>query len=110
MLYDNPYTISLENFAYHCKLLFWGSLDEPAKVEYETFLTILCYGENRGVRQGRIKSIRFSAIQYLALFNGKCIVGKQDCSILSSLDLILIHTALTSERNYNLGVIVARRL
>ena len=47
MLYDNPYTIPLENFAYHCKLPFWGSLDEPAKAEYESFLTSLCYGENR---------------------------------------------------------------
>ena len=95
---------------YHCKLSFWGSLDEPAKAEYETFLTSLCYGENRGVRQGRIKSIHFPAIQYFALFNGKCIVGKQDCSILCAPDLSLIHTALTGERNYNLGAIVARRL
>ena len=30
MLYDEPFTIPLENFAYHCKLPFWGSLDEPA--------------------------------------------------------------------------------
>ena len=71
VLYDNPFTIPLENFAYHCKLPFWGSLDEPSKAEYETFLTSLCYGENMGVRQGRIKSIHFPAIQYLALFNGK---------------------------------------
>ena len=60
--------------------------------------------------QGRIKSIHFPAIQYFALFNGKCIVGKQDCSTLCAPDLSLIHTALTGERNYNLGAIVARRL
>ena len=81
MLYDRPFTISLENFAYHCKLPFLGLLDEPPKVEFETFLTSLCYGERRGVTQGRIKSIHFPAIQYFALFNRKCIVGKQDCSI-----------------------------
>ena len=73
-------------------------------------MTSLCYGENRGVRQGRIKSIHFLAIQYLALFNEKCIVGKQDCSILCAPDLSLIHTALTCENNNNLGAIVARRL
>ena len=110
MLYDNPFTIPLENFAYHCKLSFWDSLDEPPTVEYESFLTSLYYGENRGVRQGRIKSIHFPAIQFFALLKGKCIIGKQDYSTLCALDLSLIHTALTGERNYNLGAIVACRL
>ena len=41
MLYDSPFTISLENFAHHYKLPFWGSLDEPPKAEFETFLTIV---------------------------------------------------------------------
>ena len=110
MPYDSPFTISLQNFAYHCKLPFWGSLDEPPKAEFETFLTSLCYGERRRVTQGRKKSIHFPVIQYFALFNGKCIVGKQDYSTLYAPDLSLIHTALIGERNYNLGPIVARRL
>src|SRR3954469_15075683 len=90
MLYDNPFTISLERFAHHCKLPFWGLLDGPSRAEYQSFLTSLCYGETRGVTQGRIKSIHFPAIQYFALFNGKCIVGKQDCSTLCAPDLSLI--------------------
>ena len=53
MLYDNPFTISLENFAYHCKLPFWGSLDEPPRAEFQSFLTSLCYSERRGVTQGK---------------------------------------------------------
>ena len=109
-LYENPFTLSLERFAHHCKIPFWGSLDEPPRSEFEIFLTSLCYGETRGVTQGRIKSIHFPAIQYFALFNGKCIVGKQDCSTLCAPDLSLIHTALTGDRSYNLGAIVARRL
>ena len=56
--------------------------------------------------QGRIKSIHFPAIQYFALFNGKCIVGKQDCSTLCAPNLSLIRTALIDERNYNLAAIV----
>ena len=60
--------------------------------------------------QGRIKSIHFPTIQYFALFNGKCIVGKQDCITLRAPDLSLIRTALTGKRNYNLGAIVACRL
>jgi hypothetical protein len=85
-------------------------LDEPLKAKYEPFLTSLCYGEDRGVTQGRIKSIHFPLIHYFALFNGKCIVGKKDCSTLCAPDLSLIHTALTGIKHYNLGAIVARRL
>ena len=73
-LYENSFTISLERFAHYCKIPFWGSLDEPPRAEYQSFLTSLCYGETRGVTQGRIKSIHFPAIQYFALFNGKCVL------------------------------------
>ena len=103
-------TMPLDAFSGVCKIPFWGSLDEPPRSEYESFLTSLCYGENGGVTQGRIKSIHFPSIQYFALFNGKCIVGKQDCSTLCAPDLNLIPTALTSVKCYNLGAIVALRL
>ena len=66
--------------------------------------------EKIGVTQARIKSIQFPSIRYFALFNGKCVVGKQDCSALCAPDLSLIHTAVTGEQHYNLGAIVARRL
>ena len=99
--------MSLDAFSGVCKILFWGLLDEPPRSEYESFLINLCYGEDRGVTQGRIKSIHFPSIQYFALFNGKCIVGKQDCSTLCAPDLSLIHTALTRIKCYNLGVVVA---
>ena len=70
-LYENSFTISLERFAHHCKIPFWGLLDEPPRSEFEIFLTSLFYGETRGVTQGRIKSIHFPTIQYFTLFNGK---------------------------------------
>ena len=38
------------------------------------------------------------------------IVGKQDCSKLCAPDLSLIRNALTGDRSYNLGAIIARRL
>jgi hypothetical protein len=102
--------MQLDTFSRACKFPFWGSLDEPSKSEYEALLSSLFYGEGRGVSQGRIKSIHFPSIQYFALFNGKCVVGKQDCSTLCSPDLSLIHTALTCEKHYNLGAVVERRL
>ena len=109
-LYENPFTISLERFAHLCKIPFWGSLDESPRSEFEIFLSSLCYGETRGVTQGRIKSIHFPAIQYFALFNGKFIVGKQDCSTLCAPDLSLIHIALNDDRSYNIGAIITHRL
>jgi hypothetical protein len=109
-LYERPITMSLSAFSLAGTLPFWGSLDEPSMAEYEAFLSSICHGEGRGVTQARIKSIHFPAIQYYALFNGKCVVGKQDCSTLCSHDLSLIHTAVTGEKRYNLGAIVARRL
>ena len=60
--------------------------------------------------RGRIKSIHFPSIHYFALFNGKAVVGKQDCSTLCAPNLSLIHTALTGIKRYNLGAIVAQRL
>ena len=42
-LYENPFTISLERFDQHCKIPFWGSLDEPPRSEFQAFLTSLCY-------------------------------------------------------------------
>ena len=53
-LYEYPFTISPERFAYCCKIPFWGSLDEPPRSRFDNFLTSLCYGETRGVTQGRI--------------------------------------------------------
>src|SRR5215216_5493898 len=29
---------------HHCKVPFWGSLDEPPRSEFEIFLTSLCFG------------------------------------------------------------------
>ena len=47
-LYDHSFTMPLEMFSYACKLPFEGSLDEPTKSEYESFLVNLCFGEDRG--------------------------------------------------------------
>ena len=109
-LYDHAFILPLETFSNYGKIPFWGSLDEPPRSKYELFLTSLCYGETRGVTQGRIKSINFPSIQYFSLFNGKCIAGKLDYSTLCAPNLSLIRTTLTGVKCYNLGVIVACRL
>lgn len=57
--------------------------------------------------EGRINSIHFPSIRYVALFNGRCIVGKQDCSTLCAPDLSLRHVALPRIKCSNLGEIIA---
>ena len=52
MLYDNPFTISLERFAHHCKIPFWGSLDEPPRAEYQSFLLVFAM-----VRRGEWREV-----------------------------------------------------
>ena len=52
----------------------------------------------------------FHHYNIFVLFNGKCIVGKQDCSTLCAHDLSLLHTAITGNKYYNVCAIVARRL
>ena len=42
-LYDHPFTMPLDVFCEACKIPYWGSLDEPPKPEYESFLINLCY-------------------------------------------------------------------
>lgn len=109
-LYEHSCSISLEEFCDACKILYWGSLAESWKSDYDMFLSSLCNGEDRGVTQARIKSIHFPAIRYFAIFNGRRIVGKHDCSALCAPNLSIIHAALTGSRHYNLGAIVAHRL
>jgi hypothetical protein len=62
-LYDRSYGMSLEEFFDACKILFWGSLNEPQPSDYVMFPASLCNGEDRGVTQARIKSIHFLAIR-----------------------------------------------
>ena len=76
-LCENAFTLSLHDFSYARKIPCWGLLDEPPTCEYVAFLTSLCFGEDRGVTQGRINSIHFPSIRYLALFNGKCILANK---------------------------------
>ena len=70
----------------------------------------LCYGETRGVTQGRIGSIHFLAVHYFAYFIGRCVTGKQDPSATCAPDLSILRSALYGDRTYNIGAIIARRL
>jgi hypothetical protein len=102
-LNDKPFSMSLEEFYYICKIPFWGSFHESRKRDYDVFLRSVCNGETSGVTQGRIGSIHFPAVHYFALFIGRCLGGKHDLSATCAPDLSILHSALHSSRTYNMG-------
>ena len=64
-LYDESYTIDLEDFCDACKIPQWGLLSEPHKSEYNDFLASITVGETRNITQATIGSIHFPAIHFL---------------------------------------------
>ena len=85
-------------------------LNNPCRRDFEEFLMSLCNGETRGVTQGRICSIHFPALHYFALFIGRCLLAKHDCSATCAPDLSILRSALHGDRTYNMGAIIARHL
>ena len=71
-LYENYYTMDLEDFTTACKLPQWGSIRDPRKSEFRDFLANITVGESRDITQATIGSIHFPAINYFALFIGRC--------------------------------------
>ena len=70
-LYENSYTMDLEDFTSACKLPSWGNVRDPPKSEYRDFLARITVGESRDIAQATIGSIHFPAIHYFALFIGR---------------------------------------
>ena len=109
-LYENSYTMDLEDFNTACKLPQWGSTSEPRKSEFRDFLASITVGESRDITQATIGSIHFPAIHYFALFIGRCINGKDEACHMCVPDLSILRSAVLGDKSYNLGAIVARRL
>ena len=61
-IYDESYTMDLEDFATACKLPQWGNINDPHKSEFRDFLASITMGESRDIAQATIGSIHFPAI------------------------------------------------
>ena len=48
-LYDNSYTMDLEDFTTACTLPQWGSIRDPRKSEFRDFLASITVGESRDI-------------------------------------------------------------
>ena len=58
-LYDESYTMDLEDFCDACKIPQWGSLSEPHKSECNDFLASITVGETRNITQASMGSSIF---------------------------------------------------
>jgi hypothetical protein len=83
---------------------------EPRPKEFDGFLRTLTVGEYRGMSKAGVTSLLFPAVQYFALFIGKCLTAREEGGTLSALDLAILFRALFSGNTYSLGAIIARRL
>ena len=63
-LYDESYTMDIEDFNTACKIPQWGLISEPHKAEYNDFLASITVGETRNITQATIGSIHFPSIHY----------------------------------------------
>ena len=109
-IYDQSYTMDLEDFNAAYKLPQWGNINDPHKSEFRDFLASITVGESRDTTQATIGSIHFPAIHYFALFIGRCINGKDEACHMCDPDLIILRSAVLGDKSYNLGAIVACRL
>ena len=109
-LYENSYTMDLEDFNTACKLPQWGSTSEPRKYEFRDFFASITVGESIDITQATIGSIHFPAIHYFALFIRRCINGKHDHSHLCAPNLSIPMSAVMNDKEFNLGAIAACRL
>jgi len=97
-LYENSYTMDLEDFNIACKLPQWGSPSEPHKSEFRDFLASIIVGESRDITQATMGSIHFHAIHYFALFIGRCINGKDEACHMCVPHLSVLRSAVLGDK------------
>lgn len=107
-LYDESYTVSLEDFSRICKIPDGGSVIDPPKSSVRDFVSSITVGETRDITQATLGSIHFPALHYLALFIGRCVNGKGAHCHLCASDLSILKSAVTGDRSFNMGAIIAR--
>ena len=109
-LYDKSYAMDLEDFNRIWKIPDGGSINDPSKSSVRDFVSSITVGETRDITQATIGSIHFPALHYFALFIGRCINVKVEHCHLCASDLSILKSAVTGDKSFNMGAIIARRL
>ena len=102
--------MDLEDFSRICKIPIWGNLNDPPKSSVRDFFSRITVGETRDITQATMGSIHFPTLHYFALFIGRCINDKIEHCHLCAPDLSILKSAITGDKSFNMGAIIARRL
>ena len=65
--------------------------------------------DTRSAQRGKIRNIQFPAIKYFAYYIATSVLGRENTSNVSNLQLAFLTGALKGEFPYNLGTLIARR-
>lgn len=111
-LYERHINIPLEEFCAAIRVPYTGSLDRSRShnSSFEEFYHSLCVGEVRDLQRGKLTSIQYPSVHYFAIFISRCLLPKGNPTNTCAPDMCVLHSALTGDRSFNLGAIIARRI
>ena len=111
-IYHKVVDMRLSEFCREIKVPSWGTsrtIKEDSR-EFKFLLLGFCQGNNRITNKGRIRNIQFPAVRYLAYYISRGILARGNASKISTPDLVILDAALTGNKTYNIGALIAQRL
>jgi hypothetical protein len=111
MLYERNLSFSLREFCRAIRITYEGDLSKPRlhNSPFEGFYHSLCVGEDKDLMRDKLISIQFPSIHYFVIFISHCLLTKGNPTNNCAPDKYILCSALTGDRSYNLGAIIARR-
>ena len=104
--------MQLSGFCREIKVPSWGTsrrINEGSR-EFKSLLLGFCQGKNRIADKGRIRNIQFPTVRYLAPYISRGILARGNASKISTPNLVILDAALTGNKTYNIGALIAQSL
>src|SRR4051812_48475361 len=111
-IYNNLLTMPLEKF---CEIIGVPNVGLTVKIssqpsELKTVFNSLCSMDTRDIHRSKISSILFPHLRYFAYYIARGVLARDNTSNISAPDIAILAAALSGRSDYNLGVLIARRL
>src|SRR3954469_1075058 len=111
-IYNDLITMTLEKF---CEIIGVPNVGRTGRMtsqpsELKTVFNSICNIDTRDIRRSKISSILFPHLRYFAYYIARGVLARDNTSNISALDIAILAAALSGRSDYNLGVLIARRL
>src|SRR3954466_2191473 len=111
-IYNDLITMTLGKF---CEIIGVPNVGRTGRMasrpsELKTFFNSLCSIDTRDIHQSKISSILFPHLRYFAYYIARGVLARDNTSNISAPDIAILAAALSGRSDYNLGVLIARRL